>query len=123
MRDVLCGCTGCVEYNYLPSGVLKNAIDWASRPYGSNSWAGKPAGIISASVGILGGARAQYSLRQSFVFLGMPAMVGAPEIMVTSCASKFDDKTGELKDADTRKFLAAYIERLAAFTRAEIGKK
>ena len=59
------------EYNYSVPGVLKNAIDWATRPYGDNAFDGKPVAIISASVGMLGGARAQYHLRQTFVFLNM----------------------------------------------------
>src|SRR5690348_5358795 len=57
------------EYNYSVPGVLKNAIDWASRPYGDNAWERKPVAIMSASVGMLGGARAQQHLRQMFVFL------------------------------------------------------
>ncbi|HEY5885637.1 MAG TPA: NAD(P)H-dependent oxidoreductase [Pyrinomonadaceae bacterium] len=59
------------EYNYSVPGVLKNAIDWASRPYGDSAWSGKPAAIMGASVGALGSARAQYHLRQMFVFLNM----------------------------------------------------
>jgi chromate reductase, NAD(P)H dehydrogenase (quinone) len=56
------------EYNYSIPGVLKNAIDWASRPYGDNAWNGKAAAIMGASVGVIGTARAQYHLRQTFVF-------------------------------------------------------
>ena len=59
------------EYNYSVPGVLKNAIDWASRPYGDNSFDGKPVAIMSTSIAMLGGARAQYHLRQMFVFLNM----------------------------------------------------
>ncbi len=59
------------EYNYSMPGYLKNAIDWASRPYGSNSLDGKPAAIISTSPGALGGSRANYHLRQSFIFLNV----------------------------------------------------
>jgi len=59
------------EYNYSVPGVLKNAIDCASRPYGDNPFDGKPVALLSASVGMLGGARAQYHLRQTFVFLNM----------------------------------------------------
>jgi chromate reductase, NAD(P)H dehydrogenase (quinone) len=59
------------EYNYSVPGVLKNAIDWASRPYGKNSFDGKPAAIMGASIGMIGTARAQYHLRQMFVFLNM----------------------------------------------------
>ena len=61
------------EYNYSIPGVLKNAIDWASRPYGDSAWKGKPVAVMGASVGVLGTARAQYHLRQCFVFLDMPA--------------------------------------------------
>jgi len=56
------------EYNYSIPGVLKNAIDWASRPYGDSAWEGKPVAVMDASVGTLGTARAQYHLRQVFVF-------------------------------------------------------
>src|SRR5687767_273497 len=59
------------EYNYSVPGVLKNAIDWASRPYGDSAWTGKPVAIMGASVGVLGTARAQYHLRQMCVFLDM----------------------------------------------------
>src|SRR3712207_5833887 len=59
------------EYNYSVPGVLKNAIDWASRPSGDNAWNGKPAAIMGASIGTIGTARAQYHLRQMFVFLNM----------------------------------------------------
>lgn len=59
------------EYNYSIPGVLKNAIDWASRPHGYNAFEGKPVAVMSASIGRLGGARAQYHLRQSFVYLNM----------------------------------------------------
>src|SRR3990172_4966208 len=69
------------EHNYSIPGVLKNAIDWASRPYGDNSFEGKPAAIMSASVGLLGGARAQYHLRQACVFLDMHP-INRPEVMV-----------------------------------------
>ena len=59
------------EYNYSIPGVLKNAIDWASRPYGDSAWNGKPVAVMGASVGVIGTARAQYHLRQVFVFLDM----------------------------------------------------
>jgi chromate reductase len=59
------------EYNYSIPGVLKNAIDWASRPYGDSAWNGKPVAVMGASIGTIGTARAQYHLRQVFVFLNM----------------------------------------------------
>jgi len=69
------------EYNYSVPGVLKNAIDWASRPYGDSAWSGKPAAIMGASVGSIATARAQYHLRQMFVFLNIFA-VNQPEVMM-----------------------------------------
>ena len=77
------------EYNYSVPGVLKNAIDWASRPYPDNSFQGKPVALMSASTGMLGGARAQYHLRQTLVFLDMHP-VNKPEVFVTFAAQKFD---------------------------------
>ena len=69
------------EYNYSVSGVLKNAIDWASRPRADTPLEGKPVAIMSASVGRFGGARAQYHLRQTFIFLNMHP-VNRPEVML-----------------------------------------
>jgi len=70
------------EYNYSVPGVLKNAIDWASRPYGDSAWNKKPVAVMGASVGTLGTARAQYHLRQMFVFLNMHP-VNQPEVMIS----------------------------------------
>src|SRR6267154_3086868 len=78
------------EYNYSVSGVLKNAIDWASRPYGDSAWNGKPVAVMGASVGVIGTARAQYHLRQVFVFLDMEP-VNQPEVMINASKS-FDDQ-------------------------------
>jgi chromate reductase len=103
------------EYNYSMPGVLKNAIDWASRPYGDNSFEGKPVAVMSASVGMLGGARAQYHLRQSFVFLDMYPL-NKPEVMVAFAPQKFD-KNGELTDESTRKIIKQLLENLVDWTR------
>src|SRR5207244_10611351 len=84
------------EYNYSIPGVLKNAIDWASRPYGDSAWSGKQAAIMGVSIGALGSARAQYHLRQCFVFLGMPSVL-QPEVMIGNAAGNFD-KDGNLTD-------------------------
>src|SRR5512136_2794919 len=84
------------EYNYSIPGVLKNAIDWASRPYGDNAFEGKPAAVMGASIGMLGTARAQYDLRRSFVFLNM-CPVNRPEVMMPFAASKVDDQ-GKVTD-------------------------
>ena len=103
------------EYNYSVPGVLKNAIDWASRPYGDNPFDGKPVAIMSASIGMLGGARAQYHLRQMFVFLNMFPING-PEVIVTFAQDKFDSQ-GKLIDENTQKFLRQLIQNLINWTR------
>jgi chromate reductase, NAD(P)H dehydrogenase (quinone) len=102
------------EYNYSIPGVLKNAIDWASRPYGDNSLEGKPVALMSASIGMLGGARAQYHLRQSLVFLNMHP-INRPEIMVPFAPQKFDDK-GNLLDDKTRQLIRDLLQNLVAWT-------
>ena len=103
------------EYNYSIPGVLKNAIDWASRPYGDSAWNGKPVAVMGASVGVIGTARAQYHLRQVFVFLDMHA-VNQPEVMIN--ASKSFDEQGNLTDQQTRdligKLLANLVKKTAA---------
>ncbi len=103
------------EYNYSIPGVLKNAIDWASRPYLDNSWDGKPVAIMSASSGKLGGARMQYHLRQSFVFLNMYA-INRPEFILANAANYFDEK-GNLKDEETRNHLQNILVSLADWAR------
>jgi chromate reductase len=77
------------EYNYSVPGVLKNAIDRASRPYGDNAWDGKTVGVVGASVGMLGTARAQYHLRQMSVFLNMFPL-NQPKVMISNADDKFD---------------------------------
>lgn len=103
------------EYNYSVPGVLKNAIDCASRPYGQNAWKGKPAAIMGASIGMIGTARAQYHLRQMMVFLEMP-VVNQPEVMIASAAKRFNDQ-GELTDEGSRKLIVQLLEALIRLTR------
>lgn len=103
------------EYNYSVPGVLKNAIDWASRPYGDNAFEGKPAAIMSASVGMLGGARAQYHLRQIFVFLNVYP-INRPEVILPFAQDKFD-ANGKLTDENTKKFMSELLKNLAEWTR------
>ncbi len=103
------------EHNYSMPGVLKNAIDWASRPPGDNSFEAKPVAIMSASPGMLGGARVQYHLRQTFVFLNMYP-VNKPEVFVTFAADKIDDK-GRVRDEKTREKLKELLESLVVWTR------
>jgi chromate reductase, NAD(P)H dehydrogenase (quinone) len=103
------------EHNFSVPGVLKNAIDWASRPYPDNSFEGKPAAIMSASTGMLGGARAQYHLRQIFVFLDMHPL-NKPEVFVTFASQKIDEQ-GRLTDETTRKVIKTLLEALVAWTK------
>ena len=98
------------EYNYSIPGVLKNAIDWASRPYGDNAFNGKPVAIMGASIGMIGTARAQYHLRQCFVFLNMRA-VNQPEVMIPFAQEKFDEN-GNLKDERIKESIRALIQAL-----------
>ena len=98
------------EYNYSIPGGLKNAIDWASRPYGKSAWLGKPAAIMGASVGNLGTARAQYHLRQILVAQNMP-VVNQPEVMIAS-ATKYFDQSGRLTDETTRQFIQKLLAEL-----------
>ena len=103
------------EYNYSVPGVLKNAIDFASRPYGDNPFDGKPVAIMSASVGMLGGARAQYHLRQIFVYLNMHPING-PEVIVPFAQNKFDT-SGNLVDENTQMFVRQLLQNLVNWTR------
>lgn len=102
------------EYNYSIPGVLKNAIDWASRPYGNNSWDSKPVAIMGASVGMLGTSRAQYHLRQVFVFLNVYPL-NRPEVMIANAADKFD-KDGNLTDQKTREKIKELLDALVVWT-------
>jgi len=103
------------EYNYSVPGVLKNAIDWASRPFEDNSLDGKPVAIMSASTGMFGGVRAQYHLRQVFVSLNMHC-VKRPEVFVAFANQKIDDKD-KVKDEPTREKIRELVESLVAWTR------
>jgi chromate reductase len=108
------------EYNYSVSGVLKNAIDWASRPP-DQPFNGKPIAIMGASPSLLGTARAQYHLRQSFIYLnGM--VLNQPEVMITTANTKFDAQ-GKLTDAPTREFVQKLLVSLAEWTKRLQGNK
>lgn len=103
------------EYNHGVPGVLKNAIDWASRPPRGAVLAGKPTAILGASPGVTGTARAQTQLRGSFVFTQTPALLN-PEILVYRAHEKFDAE-GRLTDEKTREFVALLLRELADWTR------
>jgi chromate reductase len=104
------------EYNYSVPGVLKNAIDWASRPYGDNAWDEKTVGVVGASVGMLGTARAQCHLRQMFVFLNMFPL-NRPEVMISHAEDKFDNE-GNLKDQITTQKIRELLETLTEWTKS-----
>jgi chromate reductase len=103
------------EYNYSVPGVLKNAIDWASRPYGDSAWTHKPVAVMGASIGMMGTARAQYHLRQMFVFLNMHA-VNQPEVMISNAAKRFDEQ-GNLTDETSRKLIQQLLQELVRWTK------
>src|SRR5690554_3970216 len=95
------------EYNRSVPGVLKNAIDVGSRPYGKNSWNGKPAAIVSVSIGNISGFGANHHLRQSLTFVNVPAMA-QPEAYIGGAAALFDDK-GKLINDSTKDFLKSFM--------------
>jgi chromate reductase len=101
------------EYNYSVSGVLKNAIDWASRPP-DQPFDGMPVAVMGASGGILGTARAQYHLRQMMVFLNAYPL-NKPEVMIGQAQTKFDE-AGNLTDEGTKDFIRKLVEALVAWT-------
>jgi chromate reductase, NAD(P)H dehydrogenase (quinone) len=109
----------CPEYNYSMSGVLKNAIDWASRPP-DQPFAGKPCAILGVAAGMAGSARAQYDLRRACVYLDMHP-INKPEVLIGQAQNKFD-ADGNMTDEAGRDFIRDMMAALAAWTR-QIGKK
>lgn len=105
----------CPEYNHGVPGMLKNAIDWASRPPASSPLNGKRVGVIGASPGVTGAARGQTQLRQAFTFTNTTAML-QPEVLVGRAHEKFD-ADGRLTDGPTRDFLGQYLAALNAWLR------
>jgi chromate reductase, NAD(P)H dehydrogenase (quinone) len=108
------------EYNYSIPGFLKNAIDVASRPYGDNAFSGKPVAMMSASIGRLGGARAQYHLWQAFVFLNMHP-INQPEVMLPQ-AQQYIGADGKLTNEETRGLIRQLLEELVRWTQQLAGK-
>lgn len=103
------------EYNYGVSGVLKNTLDWLSRPPERSVLAGKPAALMGASPGMVGTARAQLQVRQTFVYTQTWVMPPPPEILVARAQEKFDAR-GQLTDEDTRARLRTLLEALMTWT-------
>jgi chromate reductase len=101
------------EYNRSVPGVLKNAIDVGSRPYGQSVWNGKPGAVVSVSTGAIGGFGANHHLRQSLVFLNVPTMQ-QPEAYIGNAADLFDD-SGNLANDSIKEFVSKYIQAFAAW--------
>jgi len=108
------------EYNRGVPGVLKNALDVGSRPYGKSSWSRKPVAVVSVSPGAIGGFGANQHLRQSFVFLDMPPLQ-QPEAYVGNAASLFDDK-GNLTNDSTRQFMQKFLQAFAQWIERNAAK-
>jgi chromate reductase, NAD(P)H dehydrogenase (quinone) len=104
------------EHNRSVPAALKNALDIGSRPYGKNAWSGKPGAVVSASPGAIGGFGANHHLRQSLVFLDVPAMP-QPEAYIGG-ADKLFDGNGKLVNEGTRKFLQGFMQAYAAWVKA-----
>ncbi|MDQ7971551.1 MAG: NAD(P)H-dependent oxidoreductase [Rhodocyclaceae bacterium] len=107
------------EYNRSIPGVLKNAIDQASRPYGQSAWAGKPAGVIGVSVGAIGTALAQQHLRNVLAYLDVPTL-GQPEAFIQNKEDLFDDK-GHVGNEATRNFLQGWMDKYVAWVKTHNG--
>ena len=104
------------EYNRSIPGVLKNALDHASRPYGQNAWAGKPAGVMGASIGPQGTAVAQQHLRTVLAYLDVPTL-GQPEAYI-HVKDGFFDANGDIASADTKKFLQSWMNKYVAWVKS-----
>jgi chromate reductase len=104
------------EYNRSIPGVLKNALDQASRPYGQSAWGGKPAGVLGVSIGAIGTACAQQHLRTILAYLDMPTL-GQPEVFLTAKEGFFDASGGIANDG-TKKFLQGWMDTYLAFVKA-----
>lgn len=107
------------EYNRSIPGVLKNAIDNASRPYGQNAWANKPAGVLGTSIGAIGTAIAQQHLRNVLAYLDMPTL-GQPEVFIRVTDSFFDT-AGNIASADTKTFLQSWMDAYVAWVKQHAG--
>ena len=104
------------EYNRSVPGVLKNAIDWGSRPYGQNSFAGKPALVAGTSPGNIGTAVAQAHLRSMLAYLDVPTM-GQPEVYVSFQPKDLIDMEGNVSVKDTEEFFGTVMSSFAEFVR------
>ena len=108
------------EYNRSIPGVLKNALDHASRPYGKSAWTGKPAGVMGVSVGAMGTAMAQQHLRNVLLYLDV-ALMGQPEVYMQFKDGLIDDE-GTIGNEDTRKFLHGFVDTYVAWVTRALAK-
>jgi chromate reductase len=119
LKGEIAGADGVIfvtpEYNRSIPGVLKNAIDHASRPYGQSAWAGKPAAVIGISIGAMGTSMAQQHLRNMLAYLDMPTLA-QPEVYLTN-KQGFFGASGEIADESTRQFLQKWLARYAEWVR------
>jgi chromate reductase len=119
LKDEIAAADGVIfvtpEYNRSIPGVLKNAIDNASRPYGQSAWAGKPAGVIGASIGAPGASMAQQHLRNVLAYLDMPTL-GQPEVFI-QVKDGFFDADGNIANPDTKRFLQGWVDRYVAWVK------
>lgn len=107
------------EYNRSVPGVLKNALDHASRPYGQNVWSGKPAAVLGASIGSVGTAVAQQHLRPILAYLDVPTL-GQPEVFI-HVKEGFFAEDGTVASADSRKFLQGFVDKYVAWIKTHTG--
>jgi len=121
LKDEINGAQGILfvtpEYNRSMPGVLKNAIDHASRPYGQNVWAGKPAGILGCSIGVIGTAMAQQHLRNVLSFLDVPTL-SQPEAFI-HVKDGFFDEVGNIS-ADSKQFLQNWMDKYVAWVKKHV---
>ena len=108
------------EYNRSIPGGLKNALDWGSRPWGTNSWRGKPGAVLGTSVGATGTALSQQHLRNVLAYLDVP-LLGQPEMFIKHDASRINEK-GEIVSEDTRKFLQGFVDTYVAWVKHQLGR-
>ncbi|ACC73267.1 NADPH-dependent FMN reductase [Paraburkholderia phymatum] len=107
------------EYNRSMPGVLKNALDWGSRPWGHSVWGGKPGAVIGTSPGATGTALAQQHLRNVLAYLDV-ATLGQPEMFIKHTAGQIDE-TGNITNDDTRKFLQKFVDRYVEWVKRHVG--
>ena len=108
------------EYNRSIPGGLKNALDWGSRPWGTNSWSGKPGAVLGTSPGATGTALSQQHLRNVLAYLDV-AVLGQPEMFIKHDTSRINEK-GEIVSEDTRKFLQGFVDKYVAWIKRQLGR-